>query len=769
MAVKPITTELGHSAPPEGPHTITFHIPGWETGMRFRDGDLTIHSRLRSVYPRLAPFGLVRQLSTAIGQKLGVPENTGVLMFTDPAAFAVHREYALSEHRKEEHRLTEGELAFRVVDIHGTRLYCVTHPTTKTKGVIGVWQNAGIGISSRTAEELLKHVDNSDDDDDDGFRIVEWSGEHLDDVPPPTYLPQCEAHGKLRQRISDLLHRAPIDPENVKVTPDDVYLYQTGMAAIYRLHDVLTRQREPGGTVLVLGSIFHNTFHLFEESAGGMKHFGRCDAGAGVMDEVEEYLDAHYRQGRTVSYAFLEFPSNPILVSAELGRLRGITARHAIPLVVDDTVGSFCNIDVLPVADVLISSCTKSFSGYADVMCGSLVLNPLSPFYPVLKSALAAGFRNEFFSGDAERLLANSEDYLPRSTILNRNAAALASYLSSSAATPSSSSSSSSPIKQVLYPTTSDTRPNYESLMRPATPDFTPGYGCLLSVEFHTVDTARVFYDNLHFHCGPHLGGHRTLAMPFNATLFGADPVQMAYHAAYGAGPEQVRISVGLEDEGEILAAVGEALARAEEFHRTGEEGVGGVGEVVVAVEETPEAVTLLIFLLAPSPATVIEPSISRARTHSANSLGSTGTPAASASFLLTSAYLTTWPPAVISSRSFSTAPFMSSLLLRSAALVPSVRSDMSMRPCESVAAVLSADLMSRSASRTSSRVTSVDRRILACASASRIIDSSCRVVAVMRFSAERTSWPSLRISTYASTNCLAASCVMVGWMLARA
>ncbi|KUI57558.1 hypothetical protein VP1G_04889 [Cytospora mali] len=572
MAVKPITTEFGHSTPPEGPHTITLHAAGWHTALRFRDGDMAILARIKSLYPRFSPFGLARQLSAAIGQKLGVPDMTGVLPFTDPAVFAMHREYALSEHRKE-HRLAGlGELTFRVVDIHGVRLYCVVYPVAKTKGVVGVWQNVGVGISTRVAEELLPYVD-------EDFKVVEWSGD-LDDVPPPTYLPECEAHGKLRERITGLLHRAPIDPEKVKVTPDDVYLYQTGMAAIYRLNEVLV-QRDPG-TILVLGSVFHNTFHLYEEAPSGMKHFGQCDAASGVMDKVEEYLEAHYREGKTVSYVFLEFPSNPILVSADLKRLRQVADKYAFPIVIDDTVGSFCNIDVLPVADLIITSLTKSFSGYADVMAGSVVLNPLSPSYQAIKPAFTTTFHNELFAGDAEKLLSNSDDYLPRSAILNRNAASLASYLSTQAADPRS------PVSQVLYPTTSDTRGNYDAFKRPSTPDFTPGYGCLLSVDFEALDAAKAFYDNLQVHCGPHLGAHRTLAVPFNAMVIGADPEQAAYHAAYGARPTQVRISVGLEEEEEVLAIAREALEKADEVHRTGKEVADGV-KVDEIIKETAE------------------------------------------------------------------------------------------------------------------------------------------------------------------------------------
>lgn len=266
------------------------------------------------------------QLAAALGAKLGATlGEDGVLMFTDPTVFAAHKVYSTSHHRKE-NKLVEGDLAFRVVDVHGIRLYCVLYPRAKMPSVIGVWQNAGIGASTRLSEELLQYVDSD-------LTIVEWSGGDIVDVdvPPPTYLPECEAHGALRRRICDLLHRAPLDPEKVKVTEGDVFLYQTGMAAIYRLHEALM-QRDPA-TVLVLGSVFHNTFHLYEECPGGMKHFGACDAASGVMDKVEEYLEAHYQEGKTVSYVFLEFPSNPILVSADLKRLRQIVSPPPQPII----------------------------------------------------------------------------------------------------------------------------------------------------------------------------------------------------------------------------------------------------------------------------------------------------------------------------------------------------------------------------------------------------------------------------------------------------
>lgn len=52
-----IVTPLGYSLPPEGPHTVTFHIPKWESAIKLKDGDLGLISQLKSIYPRFFPFG----------------------------------------------------------------------------------------------------------------------------------------------------------------------------------------------------------------------------------------------------------------------------------------------------------------------------------------------------------------------------------------------------------------------------------------------------------------------------------------------------------------------------------------------------------------------------------------------------------------------------------------------------------------------------------------------------------------------------------------
>jgi cystathionine gamma-synthase len=217
-------------------------------------------------------------------------------------------------------------------------------------------------------------------------------------------------------------------------------------------------------------------------------------------------------------------------------------------------VSSFCNIDVLPAADIIITSLTKSFSGYADVMAGSVVLNPNMSSYSTLKSLFSKGFHNEFFALDADHLFKNSDDYLPRSQILNRNAETMAAYFQALAEDPKM------PVSKVCYPPYSPGSKNLLPFLRKSTPEFPKiGYGGLLSVEFETTDELIVFYDNLDFHDGPHLGAHLTLTLPYNAMIYGKDKPE--YHESYGMSPNQLRISVGLEDEAYLLDVCKKAIA----------------------------------------------------------------------------------------------------------------------------------------------------------------------------------------------------------------
>ena len=332
----------------------------------------------------------------------------------------------------------------RVFDIH-VRIYAVFFPPERTVEVFGYYSNTGLGISSRKAEDALQKI--------------ELLREITDETSPAPTLSVSPAHHILRERIVGLLERAPVGPpRQKKVSTDDIFFFPSGMGAIYRVHQLLLAYHK--ATTVLFGFAFHNTIHVFEDWPNtGFKLLGL--GSSEDIDTLELYLDSEIKEGRKVGAVFAEFPSNPSIVTPDLIRIRKLADKYGFVLIVDDTISSFCNVDLLGVADILITSLTKSFSGYSDVLAGSAVLNPSSPLYNDLKPVFEKSYLNEFYNADAEHLEKNSQDYLERSTILNRNAEKITEYLQTLALDPKSS------ITKVFYTPYSAELANYTPLMRP--------------------------------------------------------------------------------------------------------------------------------------------------------------------------------------------------------------------------------------------------------------------------------------------------------------
>ena len=114
--------------------------------------------------------------------------------FSAPEAAAECVKFATSPARKEDGvslSLSPDELSIRIFDVH-VRLYVVFFPPEKNTVVWPFWMNAGVGISSRLAEDCVKHVEL--------LREVKESD-------PPPKLEESGAQGVLRERIAGLMER----------------------------------------------------------------------------------------------------------------------------------------------------------------------------------------------------------------------------------------------------------------------------------------------------------------------------------------------------------------------------------------------------------------------------------------------------------------------------------------------------------------------------------------------------------------------------------
>jgi cystathionine gamma-synthase len=272
---------------------------------------------------------------------------------------------------------------------------------------------------------------------------------------------------------------------------------------------------------------------------------------------LRAYLTNLKSQGKHIQALWTEFPSNPNCVTPDLHTLRALADEFTFPLILDDTVAGTANVDILPMADALVTSLTKSFSGYADVMGGSVVLNPASPFYPSLTTLLSTAYTNELYPLDASTLLANSTDLLPRTAIHNRNHLALHALFTSFLTRPSAI------LTRIFSPVSHPSSAFYNAHLRPSSPALpSPGPGLLLSIEFSSVVGIAAFHNALRCYKSPHLGAHVTLVLPYVKGLYNEELERVA---EWGLKETQMRVAPGLEEEGELVGVFREALERAEE------------------------------------------------------------------------------------------------------------------------------------------------------------------------------------------------------------
>ena len=207
---------------------------------------------------------------------------------------------------RKENAISSDKLIFKVIDIADHRLYAVLFEPQHMKALSLTWGTPGLNISIRAAERLLKGID----------AAAEVPYKAGDAVPEPTWTPEGPAHELLRQRLVDVLRHGAIDAEKVKCQAKDVFLYPTGMGAVFTSKNVV-QEYLPGGTNVELGITFHNTHELMhEESPSGFKHVGHVDEKA--IDEFEAWLQS----GAKVTYVIVEVPGNPTLESVNLKRLK---------------------------------------------------------------------------------------------------------------------------------------------------------------------------------------------------------------------------------------------------------------------------------------------------------------------------------------------------------------------------------------------------------------------------------------------------------------
>ncbi|KAI0340508.1 PLP-dependent transferase [Trametopsis cervina] len=533
---------------PNSQHAISVSFPTWAISIGYKERDLAVLDRLKAGYPRYWIHHSVRTLSYFLEEKYAQPNERSLLF---RSAFAAKECVEFMAKRN---------APARVLDEHclkgrpGSQLYVVLFDMSLWSTAKQFWQHSGFGCTTRLAlyhlsllgikqgpEPPVHHVDWSIPADD-----LTLAGSPDVRSPP---LPADKAKLAIRSRIADLLD----------VSSDDVYLHAGGMNAIWSAHHLCMGAISNKRKSICFGFPYVDTLKVIEKWGPGAYFYP--DGSDHFVNELEKQLAELQAADPTqppILALYTEIPSNPLLRSVNLPRLRKLADKYGFLIVVDDTLGNFSNLQVMPLVDIIVTSLSKLFGGLANVMGGSLALNPAGRHYANLQAYLKQNYEDIYFDDDAIVMEYNSRDFVHRSNVINGNAEAVCDYLKMASST----------IAEVYYPKWQATE-NYEVCLRKTPPKGSsvtpvPGYGGLFSILFTSIAAAQGFYDALNCAKGPSLGTNFTLACPYAII---AHYYELDWARDHGVPLQFVRVSVGLENRAELMQMFTMAVKAGEKAH----------------------------------------------------------------------------------------------------------------------------------------------------------------------------------------------------------
>jgi cystathionine gamma-synthase len=334
--------------------------------------------------------------------------------------------------------------------------------------------------------------------------------------------------------------RAALSPLLAGVATEDILVAASGMNAVDAgLAAVDAVQRPRGRSAWIqLGWLYVDSTRLFEKARDTRHHFV-----PDVRDlaSVERLLAAG-----DIAGVFTEVPNNPQLETADIPALRALCDKHGAKLLLDPSSVGLASVDVLPFADLVVSSLTKYAGSEGDVMAGVLVAHPTRADAAELL-AFARQRLEPLHALDLGVLATQTGRMTEVTRRLSATAAELARRL---AAHPS--------VARVRTADQGPTAEAYRRLRRPGA-----GAGSLITLELRG-DMRRV-YDRLAVAKGPSFGLRYTLAAPFLWLAHFEEVTNeqgRAHIRAAGLDPDLLRISVGLEPVDEIWAVFEAALAK---------------------------------------------------------------------------------------------------------------------------------------------------------------------------------------------------------------
>jgi len=309
----------------------------------------------------------------------------------------------------------------------------------------------------------------------------------------------------------------------------------TGMAAVTLVLALL----EPGDRLLVPHDCYGGSWRLFNALAK-KNHFEL------ITVDLTDPRALSAALARTPKIVWIETPSNPLLRITDIRFVAEAAHRIGALVVADNTfLSPALQTPIALGADLVVHSTTKYINGHSDVVGGAVIANSIELQQQLTWWANALGLTGSPF--DSFLTLRGLRTLAARLRVHQENATALAELLFAHPA-----------VSAVHYPGL-PSHPGHALAARQQ-----KGFGAMLSVELAGgVPAVRAFLDGLRcFTLAESLGGVESL-VAHPATMTHA-AMSAEARAAAGIGDGLLRLSVGIEAVGDLVADLIDALARAE-------------------------------------------------------------------------------------------------------------------------------------------------------------------------------------------------------------
>ncbi len=308
-------------------------------------------------------------------------------------------------------------------------------------------------------------------------------------------------------------------------------LFSSGMAAI---STAMFARLKPGDEIVCSAAIYGGTFHIIEDllSKLGIAH---RFVSLGELANPASVIGARTR------IVWFESPINPTLRCVDVRAVAAACRKAGVISIIDNTFASALNQPVLAMGvDLSMQSCTKYLNGHSDVTGGALS-GSLALLAPMSKMRRLLGGVMDPLPAFA---LGRGMKTMPlRVAQHNANALAVAQFLEGHPK-----------IERVYYPGLAS-HPDHAIARRQMT-----GFGGVVTIDvkggkdgaFRTFDRLKVIKR------AASLGGVESIcSLPILTSQYGLTDDELA---KAGVSKGMIRMSIGLEDAGDVIDDVNQAL-----------------------------------------------------------------------------------------------------------------------------------------------------------------------------------------------------------------